>query len=100
MQFLRTLIFTVLLMLALVGVYYMGKNRGESDVKNTLLNNQTTVERIAELAALEVRGVSEINVTNTRVSNGIYESLSNLFFENTLEQIGRASCRERVCMLV
>jgi hypothetical protein len=73
------------LLLALVGMYYIGKQMGEKGMKIALTQNYETIRQIAELAALETTGVNEIKLTNAAADGGLFASMQNLFFENTLQ---------------
>ncbi len=82
-NFLRLLLITLLVIFALIGAYFIGHKAGEDKIKTTLINNTETVKQIAELASLEVTGISEINLTNNQ-PNSLLGTLNNLFFENTI----------------
>jgi uncharacterized protein (UPF0333 family) len=85
MKNVRLVIALIILALAFVGVYYIGKHMGESKMKATLIENYESVKQIAELASLEVQGTSEIKLTNAASQGDWAGAVTDLFFENTLQ---------------
>jgi hypothetical protein len=68
----RTLIILLiitLLGLAGWGLYQLGRDKGESNIKSQIIENYTLIEKIAELASLEVSGTSEIKVSNAETES-------------------------------
>ena len=93
-NFLRLFVLAVLLIFALVGAYFIGHKAGEDKTKTTLINNTETVKQIAELASLEVTGISEITLSNSQESS-LFGAVSNLLFENIIRnrQTFRCLCK-------
>lgn len=81
----RTLIILLiitLLSLAGWGLYQLGRDKGESNIKSQIIENYILIEKIAELASLEVSGTSEIKVSNAETESW-YSGLQNALLENT-----------------
>jgi hypothetical protein len=81
----RTLIILLiitLLSLAGWGLYQLGRDKGESNIKSQIIEKYTLIEKIAELASLEMSGTSEIKVSNAETESW-YSGLQNALLENT-----------------
>jgi hypothetical protein len=68
-----------------VGFYFLGRKNGESNVRSTVVQNVAMVKEIAELASLEVSGVTNIKMTNKAEAGGLFDKFKNFFVENTLQ---------------
>jgi hypothetical protein len=82
----RTLIILLiipLLGLAGWGLYQLGRDKGESNIKSQIIENYTLIEKIAELASLEVSGTSEIKVSNAETESW-YSGLQNALLRKHL----------------
>lgn len=79
----RAILFIIVLTLAFIGMYYIGKKSAEEQMQTTLVENYELIKRIAELGTLEVQGNSELDIKP--VADGSYiSSFKNLFFENSV----------------
>lgn len=81
----RTLIlFLIIALLGLAGwgIYSLGRSKGESNIKTQITDNYSLIEKIAELASLEVSGTSEIKVSNAETESW-FSGLQNALLENT-----------------
>ena len=74
----------VLILLAVAGFYFWGKKNGEANTRSTVVQNIAMVKEIAQLASLQVSGVTNIKMTNKAEAGGIFDKLKNYFVENTL----------------
>ncbi len=75
----------VLILLAAAGFYFLGKKNGEANTKSTVVQNVAMVKEIAQLASLQVSGVTNIKMTNKAETGGVFDKLKNYFVENTLQ---------------
>jgi hypothetical protein len=78
-------IIIVLLLLLCGAMYFLGKQNGSTQIKNSIVNNQKIVKQIAELAALEVDGSTTTTYSNAGNDNGFWNSIKNYLAENTLQ---------------
>jgi hypothetical protein len=77
------IIFLVLLVAA--GFYFLGKKNGSGQMKTDVVQNVALIKEIAQLASLEVNGVTHIKVSNKGTDAGTWDKLKNYFTENTLQ---------------
>ncbi len=75
----------VLILLAAAGFYFLGKKNGEANMKSTVVQNVAMVKEIAQLASLQVSGVTNIKMTNKADKGGLFDKFKNYFVENTLQ---------------
>ncbi|MEO6830728.1 MAG: DUF4230 domain-containing protein [Chitinophagaceae bacterium] len=73
----------VIIALILMG-YGLGRRKGASDVKSQLIENYSFVRQIAELASLEVEGVTTFKSTNLANDGSISDRLKQIFTEQTV----------------
>jgi hypothetical protein len=78
-------IIIALLLLLCGAMYFLGKQNGSTQIKNSIVNNQQIVKQIAELAALEVDGSTTTTYSNAGNDNGFWNSIKNYLAENTLQ---------------
>ena len=50
----RAILFIIVLTLAFIGMYYIGKKSAEEQMQTTLVENYELIKKIAELGTLEV----------------------------------------------
>lgn len=70
--------------LVAVAFYFLGKKNGSNITNVNVANNVSIIKEIAELAALDVQGNTNINYTNKETDDGLFASLKNLFNEKTV----------------
>jgi len=75
----------LLLVLALIfGGYQIGKRLGGNDVRSELIENYSFVREIAELASLEVDGISTFKATNLANDGTFTDAFKRFFAEKTV----------------
>ncbi len=81
----QTGLIILLALLAVFAFYQLGKKTGVENLKTDLIQNETYIKEIAELSALEVKGVATIKMTNAANQSGVVGQLKKYFGENTLQ---------------
>ena len=82
----RSNILIILLVLIIAAAFYfLGKRNGAGQTRTDIVENVTLVKEIAQLASLQVNGVSRIKVSNKGDNSGIWDRFRNYFTENTLQ---------------
>ncbi len=76
-------ILVIVLILAFIGMYFIGKKMGEDNTRQTLVENYAVIKKIAELGALEVQGTSEMQIGQD-YDYSFTASLQKIFFENSV----------------
>jgi hypothetical protein len=79
------IIIIFLVLLVAVGFYLLGKRNGSGQMRTDVVQNVALIKEIAQLASLEVQGVTNIKVTNKGDGSGSWDKLKNYFTENTLQ---------------
>jgi len=80
-----SLIIGLLIIIALVFTgYELGRRMGQGDVQSEIIENYSFVRDIAELASLEVNGVSSINATNLANDGSFTDAMRKMFTEQTV----------------
>ena len=79
----RNLLLVLLVVAAGIIAYTIGKKVGSNKAETKLINNQSFVKNIVELASLEVGGVTTFKSTNIDSSGGFLSSIKQFFAENT-----------------
>ena len=77
---------TLLLLLVAViafAFYKLGVKNGSVETKTEIIQNVGVVKQIAELASLQVSGVTNLKVTN-KTGDGTWEKFKGYFTENTM----------------
>lgn len=77
------IIFLIVVVLALA--YFLGRNHGASNIKESVLNQVELITEIAELSTLEAKGITQIKVTNAPENATYWNRFKNYFTENTLQ---------------
>ena len=75
----------VLVLLAAAAFYFLGKKNGAGQTKTDIVQNVALVKEIAQLAALEVNGVTNLKITNRGLATSVLDKLKNYLAENTLQ---------------
>ncbi|MBC7867222.1 MAG: DUF4230 domain-containing protein, partial [Gloeobacteraceae cyanobacterium ES-bin-316] len=75
----------ILILLVVVVFYFLGKKNGAGQAKTTVVQNVAMVKEIAQLASLQVSGVTNIKMTNKAETGGLFDKFKNYFVENTLQ---------------
>ncbi len=79
------LLITLLILLALVyGGYELGRRIGRNDVRSELIENYSFVREIAELASVEVDGVSTFKATNLANDGSFSDAVKRFFAEKSV----------------
>ena len=81
---LRLLIALLILVALIYGGYELGKRFGRNDVRSELIENYSFVREIAELASLEVDGVSTFKATNLANDGSVSDAMKRFFAEKTV----------------
>lgn len=81
---LRLLIALLVLIALIVVGYELGKRFGKNEVRNELIENYSFVREIAELASLEVDGVSTFKATNLANDGTFTDAVKRFFAEKTV----------------
>jgi len=80
-----SLVIALLIILALVyGGYHLGRRSGENDMQAQLIENYSFVRDIAELASLEVSGISTFTATNIANDGSFTDAIKKMFTEKTV----------------
>lgn len=74
-----------LVLLASVAFYFLGKKSAANEVKTEVVQNIAIIKEIAELAALDVKGTTNLKISNRGDNNSMWEKLKNFLAENTLQ---------------
>lgn len=74
----------LILILALVGVFFLGRFFGGDTVNQQVLSNSLIVREIAELASLEVQGNANIKRSNVEGNGSWGDNIKKAFVENTI----------------
>ncbi|UYQ91309.1 DUF4230 domain-containing protein [Chitinophaga horti] len=74
----------LLLVLALIGVFFIGKQFGGKTVSEQVVSNSLIVREIAELASLEVQGNASIKRSNVENDGTWSNNMRKLFMESTI----------------
>ena len=78
-------VFALLIVLALIYAgYELGRRLGKSSVQSQLTENYSFVREIAELATLEVSGISTFTATNIVNDGSFSDALKKFFAEKTV----------------
>ena len=83
-RILRLLIALLIILALIYGGYEIGKRMGKSDVQSQLIENYSFVREIAELASLEVAGISTFTATNIANDGSFSDALKKFFAEKTV----------------
>jgi len=79
------LLIALLILIALIFVgYELGRRFGKNEVRNELIENYSFVREIAELASLEVDGVSTFKATNLANDGSFTDAVKRFFAEKTV----------------
>jgi len=79
------LILSLLILLAVIyGGYELGRRLGRNEMRTQLIENYSFVREIAELASLEVNGISSFSATNISNDGSFSDALKKLFSEKTV----------------
>jgi hypothetical protein len=81
---LRLLIALLIILALIYGGYEMGRRLGKDDTRTELIENYSFVREIAELATLEVAGISTFTSTNIANDGSFSDALKKLFTEKTV----------------
>ena len=73
-----------LILLAAAAFYFLGKKNGADKTITTVVQNVALVKEIAQLASLQVNGMSNIKMSNKDSGDGVWNKFKNYFAENTL----------------
>lgn len=84
-KLIRLLIAVALLAVLVYGGYRLGRQAGRSEAQTQLIENYSFVKDIAELASLEVNGVSTFKSTNLANDGSWSDALRKAFIENTVQ---------------
>jgi hypothetical protein len=80
-----SLAIALLIIIALVyGGYQLGHRMGKNDTRSELIENYSFVREIAELASLEVAGVSTFTATNVANDGSFTDAMKKFFAEKTV----------------
>jgi hypothetical protein len=80
-----SLIIALLIILALIyGGYQLGHKMGRNDVRSQLIENYSFVREIAELASLEVSGITTFTSTNIANDGSFTDAMKKFFVEKTV----------------
>ena len=81
----RSLLLLVVVLVVFIGIlaFILGRKSNSANYE-TLVNNTTFVRQIAELAALEVHGVSSIKHSNMQNDGSFTDAMRRIFLENTV----------------
>ena len=80
----KWIFYTLCLIVAIVVVFWMGKQFGSTHVTEEIVSNSLIVREIAELASLEVQGNASIKTSNIADNSGWSDNLKKAFLENTV----------------
>ncbi|ASZ11792.1 DUF4230 domain-containing protein [Chitinophaga pendula] len=80
----KKLIGTLLAVLLIVLVFWLGQKFGSKNVNQQILSNNLIVQEIAELSSLEVQGVASIKRSNVNQGNDWSDNMKKTFLENTI----------------
>ncbi|MFT4203259.1 MAG: DUF4230 domain-containing protein [Chitinophagaceae bacterium] len=81
----RFLLLLIVVLVAIIGVlaFILGRT-GKPDNYQTIVNNETFVRQIAELATLEAHGASSIKHSNLQNDGSFTDAMRKMFMENTV----------------
>ncbi|MBO9732203.1 MAG: DUF4230 domain-containing protein [Chitinophaga sp.] len=80
----KKILFIVILVLAAVLIFWLGKRFGTTNVSQQVISNSLIVKEIAELASLDVQGSSSIKRSNVENSGEWTDNFKKAFLENTI----------------
>lgn len=83
-QILRYLLGLLIIVALVYSGYELGRRLGKKDVQSQLIENYSFVRDIAELASLEVSGVSTFKATNLSNDGSFTDGLKKFFAEKTV----------------
>lgn len=83
-KILRLLIALLVLLALIYGGYELGKRFGRDDVRSEMIENYSFVREIAELASLEVDGISTFKATNLANDGSVSDAMKRFFAEKTV----------------
>lgn len=81
----KKVIGAIILLLALIGVFFIGKQFGGKTVSQQVVSNSMIVREIAELASLEVQGNASIKRSNVDNDGTWGGNMKKLFIESTIQ---------------
>lgn len=73
----------VLVLIIAAAFYWIGKKEGAGQTKTEIAENIAVVKQIAELAALNVTGTTDLKISN-KGGDATWDKFKNYFVENTL----------------
>lgn len=74
----------LILILALIGIFFIGRYFGGNTVNQQVLSNSLIVREIAELSSLEVQGNANIKRSNVLGDGSWSDNIKKAFIENTI----------------
>lgn len=80
----KGIVLIVLLLLSMVGIFFIGQRMGEKNLKTSFFTHIDMVKEIAELGSLEVKGVATVTLTNIEEENSWYSFIKKTFIEKTI----------------
>lgn len=83
-KLIRSLILLLILIALIYTGYQLGRSTARKEAQTQLIENYSFVRDIAELATLEVNGVSTFNSTNLANDGSWTDALKKAFLENTV----------------
>jgi hypothetical protein len=83
-RILRLIIALLILLAIIYGGYEFGRRMGRNDMQSQLIENYSFVREIAELASLEVNGISTFKATNIANDGSFSDALKKMFAEKTV----------------
>ena len=83
-KLLRSVIALLIVLALIYGGYELGRRMAKNDVQSQLIENYSFVREIAELASLEVNGISTFTATNIANDGSFSDALEKVFAEKTV----------------
>jgi hypothetical protein len=80
----KRILLWLIIILAFVGIFFIGKQFGGKTVSQQVLSNSYIVREIAELASLEVQGNASIKRSNVEGDGSWSDNMKKAFMENTI----------------
>ncbi|WP_295116809.1 DUF4230 domain-containing protein [uncultured Chitinophaga sp.] len=80
----KKILLWLIIILAFVGIFFIGKQFGGKTVSQQVLSNSYIVREIAELASLEVQGNASIKRSNVEGDGSWSDNMKKAFMENTI----------------
>ncbi|MBC9930101.1 DUF4230 domain-containing protein [Chitinophaga qingshengii] len=80
----KKILYIVPIVLLAILLFWLGKRSGTTQVSEQVISNSLIVKEIAELASLDVQGVSNIKRSNIEGDGSWSDNLKKAFMENTV----------------